>query len=80
MPTRRDSREALGKALRVSRRMLPGGLVLTLVAGVLLWVATRYLALEVWVAWVLFAFAAFRAVGGLINIVYVRQKLRGGTR
>ena len=80
MPTRRDSREALGKALRVSRRMLPGGLVLTLVAGVLLWVATRYLALEVWVAWVLFVFAAFGAVGDLINIAYVRRKLRGGTR
>jgi len=80
MPTNRHDRKQLGKALRVSRRMLPGGLVFALVAGVLLWAAPRYLGLPVWVAWVVFAFAAIGGVGDLINVIYTRRKLRSDVR
>jgi hypothetical protein len=80
MSTHRDDRKELGKALRVSRRMLPAGFVLAVVAGVLLWAATRYLGLPVWVAWVVFAFAAVGAVGDLINVIYVRRKLRSNAQ
>jgi hypothetical protein len=75
-----DDLKTAEKNLKRSRRALPVGVVFAALVGLLLWLANRYWGLPAWIAWLVFAFAAFTAVGDAINILYLTRRLAGRSR
>jgi hypothetical protein len=69
-----DDLKTSEKNLKRSRRALPVGVAFAALVGLLLWLANRYWELPAWIAWLVFAFAAFTAVGDAINILYLTRR------
>jgi hypothetical protein len=67
----------LQRALRRSVQAAPIHAVLLALCALGLWIASRIVAVPLWLAGLLLGLLAFALVGDLVNIVYCRWRLRG---